>query len=180
MNPFAFHAQTFQLWMQGPVQARVPALAWVPVWPWALVEEGEFQPEVLVEVTALLEDLLEGLLVWTWTSSISVLGVAFQEASVVVEVEPGEVVEEVARVHLAELVEVPAGEEEEEDVLTAASHAKMSWDHHEAVALGVYHDEVVVEEECHEEEGEGALRRLLNGNPNSIHPDYHGQNFLDR
>jgi hypothetical protein len=71
-------------------------------------------------------------------------------------------------------------EEEEEDVLNAASYAKMSWDHHEAVALGVYHDEEVVEEECHEGEGEEALRHLLNGSPNSIRLGYHGQNFLDR
>jgi hypothetical protein len=146
-----------------------------------LVEEGESQREALVVVTALLEDLLEGLLAWIWTSSISVSGVAFQEASVVGEVEPGEVVEEVARVHLAKLVEAPAvEEEEEEDVLNAASYAKMSWDHHEAVALGVYHDEEVVEEECHEGEEEEALRHLLNGSPNSIRLGYHGQNFLDR
>lgn len=145
------------------------------------MEEGESQREALVVVTALLEDLLEGLLAWIWTSSISVSGVAFQEASVVGEVEPGEVVEEVARVHLAKLVEAPAvEEEEEEDVLNAASYAKMSWDHHEAVALGVYHDEEVVEEECHEGEGEEALRHLLNGSPNSIRLGYHGQNFLDR
>lgn len=145
------------------------------------MEEGESQREALVVVTALLEDLLEGLLAWIWTASISVSGVAFQEASVVGEVEPGEVVEEVARVHLAKLVEAPAvEEEEEEDVLNAASYAKMSWDHHEAVALGVYHDEEVVEEECHEGEGEEALRRLLNGSPNSIRLGYHGQNFLDR
>jgi hypothetical protein len=146
-----------------------------------LAEEGESQREALVVVTALLEDLLEGLLAWIWTSSISVSGVAFQEASVVGEVEPGEVVEEVARVHLAKLVEAPAvEEEEEEDVLNAASYAKMSWDHHEAVALGVYHDEEVVEEECHEGEEEEALRHLLNGSPNSIRLGYHGQNFLDR
>lgn len=150
------------------------------------MEEGESQREALVVVTALLEDLLEdlleGLLAWIWTSSISVSGVAFQEASVVGEVEPGEVVEEVARVHLAKLVEAPAveEEEEEEDVLNAASYAKMSWDHHEAVALGVYHDEEVVEEECHEGEEEEALRHLLNGSPNSIRLGYHGQNFLDR
>lgn len=136
------------------------------------MEEGS-QREALVEVTA----LLEGLLVWIWTSSISVSGVAFQEASVVEEVEPGEVVE-VARVHLAKWVEALAAEEEGA-VLNVASHAKMSWDHHEAVALGVYHDEAV-EEECHEEEGEGALQHLLNGSPNSIRLGYHGQNFPDR
>lgn len=141
------------------------------------MEEGGSQREALVEVTA----LLEGLLVWIWTSSISVSEVAFQEASVVEEVEPGEEVE-VARVHLAKWVEALAAEEEGA-VLNVASHAKMSWDHHEAVALGVYHDEEAVEEECHEEEEEeeeGALQHLLNGSPNSIRLGYHGQNFLDR
>lgn len=93
------------------------------------------------------------------------------------EVEPVEVVAEVARVHLAKWVEALAAAE---DVLSVASHAKMSWDHHEAVASGVYHDEEVVEEECHEGEGEEALRHLLNGSPNSIRLDYHGRNFLDR